>query len=427
MLNYTICSISSGRRRAITICNYLLESLCTNPKSAVEGNASDSFLIKVPSYDTKGLFLASTTQMLNEQCCQTKNKLEDLLKTIIYISRVKSKQEGKNCDVFDLIFEWCNSQTVMCRSVGFKLMTLYLPSELSDPKLKGISQPSMDILNKAVQYLGEFEDHNSSPVSAYLIANIMQLFKLLLEVTHGDYQSPAIRIAAQEFIFGAFVKSGKANNLFVHENVSVRTKSLELFEKIFQNRLDMLCIRDNSNDVHPSKSKKTKKSKKADDRLNISVEILKSLLNNICELAKVDAREEELLIKNLTLIYDICEFDLDVSKDAKDEDEGAETEYLSRTYVYKKARSIFIYEKFHLNGETSRRVLFYKFVLKILQNINEQNERKGLNNDEFILKRTLPPNMQNFIVRQITKDRKQPYLEEMVIQIEKEIQNLNPE
>ena len=288
----------SGRRRAITICNYLLESLCTNPKTTVDGNGGDSYLIKIPPYDTKGLFLTSTTQIFNEQCCQTKNKLEDLLKTIIYISRVKSKQEGKNCEVFDLIYEWCNSQTVMCRSVGFKLMTLYLPSELSDQKLKGISQPSMDVLNKAVQYLGEIDDKNSSPVLAYLVANIIQLFNILLEVTNVDYQCPAIRIAAQEFIFGAFVKSGKANNLLVHENVSVRTKSLELFEKIFQSRLDVLLTKNDSNDAHHAKSKKTKKIKKPDDRLYISVEILKSLLNNICELAKVDTREEELLIRN---------------------------------------------------------------------------------------------------------------------------------
>ena len=174
--------------------------MCTNTKSALEDNFGDTNTIKVPSYDTKGLFLASTTQILNEQCCQTKNSLEELLKTLMYISRVKSKQGGQNCEIFGLIYEWCNSQTVMCRSVGFKLMTLYLPSELLDAKLKGFSQPSLDILNKAVQYLGELEDKNSSPLSAYLIANIMQLFQILLEITKGDYQYPTVRIAAQEFI-----------------------------------------------------------------------------------------------------------------------------------------------------------------------------------------------------------------------------------
>ena len=85
-----------------------------------------------------------------------------------------------------------------------------------------------------------------------------------------------MRIAAQEFIFGIFVKSGNANNLFVHENVSVRTKSLEVFAKIFQNRVDVLATKVASNDYDHSKSTKRKKIKHVDDKLFISVEILKS-------------------------------------------------------------------------------------------------------------------------------------------------------
>ena len=404
------------------MCNYLLESLCTTFTKASDISDGRLDSIYVPSYDTKGLFLASTTQLLNEQCCQTKDKLEQLLKTIIYISRIKAKQGGKNCELFDLICEWCNGETVMCRSIGFKLMTLYLPLELSDNKLKGLSQPILDIFNKAVQYLVELEDENSSPILAYLIANILQLFKLLLEVS-GQSSNPNVYTAAKEFVFGTIVKSGKANNFLVHENVSVRNKTLEFIEKVFQLKLELL-MNGNSSELYTSKTKKKRKTKIVDDKFHISVENLKNVLNNLCELAKVDVREEELLIRNLTLMYEICEIDPSLSKCVSEGSETSENEYLTGAFVYKKARSIFIHEKFHINGETSRRLLFYKLVLNILQRINEQKQERDTKGNAFSALTSLPIELQQLIEKHLNKDRKQPYLEELSVQIEKEIQDL---
>ena len=420
-----IYSCLTGRRRAVTICNYLLDSLCVKPPMTNDAYSNESNMFKVPSYDTKGLFLTSTTQLLNEQCSQTKTKLEELLKTIIFISRVRAKQDGKNCEVFDLIFEWCNSKTLMCRSIGFKLMTLYLPLELSDEKLKSLSQPILDIFKQAVNYLEEIENENSSPILAYLIANILQSLKLLLVLTNNS--KLAIHAPVREFIFGAVVKSEKVNSLIVHENVIVRKQTLELFEEIFQNRLELLANVINSDQIETSstKSKKRRKSNKRDDRYNVPVDILKNVLINICELGKFDVREESLLINNLTLIYDMCEIDPNISKRTSTETE--DIEYLCAAYVYKKARSIFIHEKFHINNETSRRILFYNFVHKFLKNINGNKKEKHSVENKLTMERSLSAEVKSLVLKHLTKDRRQAYLEEIIVQIEKEVQDLSAE
>ena len=192
----SLCSFYLGRRRAIIMCNYLLESLTT---TSAEGGQQG--VTKLPVYDTKGLFLASTTQLFNEQCCQTKPKLEELLKTIIKISRIKAKKDGKKCEVFDLINEWCNGGTLMSRSIGTSLMNLYLPMELYDDKVQYLSQPLYDILCKAEKYIGELEEKKASPLSAYLLANILQLFKTLLELAYVSGKSN-VESTTKEFIFG---------------------------------------------------------------------------------------------------------------------------------------------------------------------------------------------------------------------------------
>ena len=196
----------------------------------------------------------------------------------------------------------------------------------------------------------------------------------------------------------------------------------KLFEKVFRSRVNTLNNKD-STELDATKTKK-RKTETREDAFPISVDNLKDLLNNICELAKVDVREEDLLISNLTLIYDICEFDPNVSKrDVKDVEE-AEKEYMNRGYVYKKARSIFIHEKFHINSETGRRQLFYKFVHNILKNINEHKKKKALIEKDLSVARSLPDQLRNNIVKHLMKDRKQSYLEEIIVQIEKEIQDL---
>jgi hypothetical protein len=248
-----------GRRRAIIMCNYLLESLTT---TSAEGGQQG--VTKLPVYDTKGLFLASTTQLFNEQCCQTKTKLEGVLKTIIKISRIKAKKDGKKCEVFDLINEWCNGGTLMSRSIGISLMNLYLPIELYDDKVQYLSQPLYDILCKAEKYIGELEEEKASPLSAYLLANILQLFKTLLELACVSGKTN-VESTTKEFIFGNVVKSEKITNLLVHENVSVRSKTLEFFGQDVLLKLELLRNRNVFNEeyAHAKKKKKTKKIKTA--------------------------------------------------------------------------------------------------------------------------------------------------------------------
>ena len=414
-----------GRRRAITMCHYLLESLCGKSDEAVETINGQPPANKFPNYDIKGLFLASTTQLLNEQCNHTKNKLEDLLKTIIYISRQKAKYDGKTCQVFELIYQWCMSETVMCRSIGFKLMTLYLPSEISVKQFKGFSQPAVDIFNAATKYLGEYKDDNSSPIIAYLLANIILLFKLLSGCFSKE-SDESVRVAAAEIVFVTAIRSGNLDTLFVHENVAVRKQSLELLENIFQLRLYALINKDILTSVDAPKSKKKKKNKNAEDKLFIPAEILKNILTNICELAKVDVKEENLLLNNLSMLYDICVIDPHLSKCVKEDSQPTDDKYITPTYVYKKARSIFIHEKFHINNETSRRQLFYKFVLKILQTANE-NKLKAETQNGIPANISVCSEVKDLITKHMTKDRKQTYLEEIIVNIEKEIQDLGVE
>ena len=387
-----------------------MESLCSK-----SGNSNQ---ISVPLYDTKGLFLASTTQLMNEQCCKTKDKLEELLKTIVYISRVRSKQEGKNSAVFDLIHEWCTGPSVLCRSIGFKLMTLYIPCELSDECCRNINKPILEILVKALEYISETENGQPSQVNSYLVANILKMFQLMMEVGKNN-PNEAMQDVVDEFIFGKLFQNDHLNNLLVHENVSVRNQTLHLFRNVFQTRLNRLSG-DGSSEPKPKKQKKIKRSI---DKFAISAKILKSALNNICEMAKVDVKEEDLLVTNLVLIYDICECDLNVEKANIKNTDDAENEYLTREYVHKKARSIFTHEKFHVSTETSRRILFYKFILRILENITD-TPMKNMQESQFTLERTLPESIKSNILKHLMKDRKQSYLEELILQIEKKIQDV---
>ena len=361
---------------------------------------------------------------MNEQCSQTKNKLEELLRTIVYVNRIRSKQEGKNSAVFELIYEWCTGAAVLCRSIGFKLMTLYLPCELSDEHCKGISKPIHDILNKAVEYLGKAENEQPSQVTSYLLANILKMFNFMLEAGNIS-QNHALQVAVREYVFGILIKSEHVNSLLVHENVSVRTETLQLFKNVFVTRLEYLSNKDSL--VEAPKSKKQKKSKRSSDKSGISAKILKTVLNNVCEMAKVDTREEDLLISNLTLIYDICEYDPSVEKCEINDTEDSKNEYLTREYVHRKARSIFTHEKFHIATETSRRILFYKFIQKVLENIIESKENRHINETKSCTGRTLPEPIKNMILKHLMKDRKQGYLEEVVLQIEKKIQDLTVE
>ena len=338
---------------------------------------------------------------MNEQCCKTKDKLEELLKTIVHISRVRSKQEGKNSAVFDLIHEWCTGLSVLCRSIGFKLMTLYIPCELSDESCRNVNKPILEILIKALEYISETENGQPSQVNSYLLANILQMFQLMMEAGKNN-PNETMQDAVDEFIFGNLFQNDHMNNLLVHENVSVRNQTLHLLRNVFQTRLTKLSS-DGSSEPKPKKQKKIKRSI---DKFAISAKILKSALNNLCEMAKVDVKEEDLLVTNLVLIYDICEYDVSIEKANIKDTDDTENEYLTREYVHKKARSIFTHEKFHVSTETSRRLLFYKFILRILENITE-TPMKNKQGSQSTNERTLPESIKSNILKHLMKDRKQ--------------------
>ena len=120
-------------------------------------------------------------------------------------------------------------------------------------------------------------------------------------------------------------------------------------KNIFHLRLHALINKDILTSVEPPKSKKKKKNKNTEDKLFIPAEILKNILTNICELAKVDVKEEKLLLNNLSMLYHICVIDPHLSKCVKEDSQPTDDKYITPTYVYKKARSIFIHEKFHIS------------------------------------------------------------------------------
>ena len=297
---------------------------------------------------------------------------------------------------------------------------LFIPIELYDDKVQYLSQPLFDILCMAEKYIGELEEEKASALSAYLLANILQLFKTLLELACLSGKSN-VESTTKDFIFGNVVKNEFITNLLVHENVSVRSKTLEFFGQVLHLKLELLRNRNVSNEEY-AHAKKKKKTKKTEDKTHISVQNLKSLIDNLCELAKVDVREELLLLNNLTYIYEICELDPSLSKLTDGEEKNEENDYLSGRFVYKKARSFYIHEKFHINGETSRRTLFYKLVLNILKRMNEQRQRRDGENQTFSKMST---EMKEIIIKHLSKDRKQSFLEEIAVEIEKEIQDLD--
>ena len=297
------------------MCTHLLESLST---ITVDGDGQQE-VIKAPPYDTKGLFLAATTQLFNEQCHQTKQKLNELLILILMINRANSRLSGKKCEIFDLIYEWCCGDSMMSRSIGTNLMSLYLPLEAKDTKVQVFSQPIWDILNVCERHLVAGSDETAStPLSAYLLANILQLFIILMKL---QKDSSKVERTSKEYIFGKVIKSSRIAELLVHDNVSVRNKALDLFEKVLAYRLDYLKNGGGETIDTPPKARKRKKSAKThqqsvqkDSSFEISAGDLRNILNNICELAKFDVREEILLISNLSLIYEICDSDTALSK-----------------------------------------------------------------------------------------------------------------
>merc|ERR1719376_817737 len=127
-------------------------------------------------------------------------------------------------------------------------------------------------------------------------------------------------------------------------------------------------------------------------------ENLRILLDAICELGKFEAREETLLIENLTLIFKLCSVDaLGLNDRARSDDENKE-DYLTQYFVYKKARSIYTHEKFHVQNETARRSMFYNFVLNLLAEQTEPNQHIPLTTE-----------ICQTISKQLTKDRKQKF------------------
>merc|ERR1712045_696639 len=102
-----------------------------------------------------------------------------------------------------------------------------------------------------------------------------------------DHDNNNLQSAVREYILGTLMKSENISNLLLHENVTVRIQTLKLLKNVLMVRLKMLSGNDDFTDSKPKKQK----SKKQRDIFGISAKILKSALNNICDMAKVDVRE----------------------------------------------------------------------------------------------------------------------------------------
>ena len=88
--------------------------------------------------------------------------------------------------------------------------------------------------------------------------------------------------------------------------------------------------------------------------------------------------------------------------------ENAENQ-LTQRFVFKKVRSIFVHEKFNVDdsSDESRRLMFYKFVRRLVSD-------EGLQLDNAV---------RQMVAKQLAKDRKQKFLEEIAVEIEKKIQD----
>ena len=74
-----------GRRRAVGMCTALLEATSSDKISQLDllaNKPSRLSDIKLAPFDTRGLFMAASVQLLNEQDYDTKRKLESLVKLL---------------------------------------------------------------------------------------------------------------------------------------------------------------------------------------------------------------------------------------------------------------------------------------------------------------------------------------------------------
>ena len=250
-----------------------------------------------------------------------------------------------------MIHEWIlNSGSDLNVAIGSKILKMYL--EVVPVPYERVQK----ILKKFEERL---EDKGNSKISSFVMVNILQSLSLLVEQNSEQILSQ--------------IDFDKISDLVLYLNPTVRHEALKLMIK---------CLESTSASVKVTGGKKRRRGTR------FTEDHLKSYLNSLCELAKFETREEELIVENMTAIF---------SKFPEDQYQ-----------VYKKARSIFIHEKFNVVNEESRRLLFYKFVLSVLSGTH-----------------CISQELLKTIAKHLAKDRKQPFLEEIAYQVEKKAQDLS--
>lgn len=341
----------AGRRRSIMMANLLLESC--------PGNALN--------FESQGLFIEGATRLFNEYSQDCKKLLEDLLTTIIKIQLKKKPKDGskvKSNLVQDLIVKWCCSTKSMHIGIGAKLMTLSLnaadPSEESKMMRKSLS----DVLpNIGALVEGKYDD--GSTLYSFALAHSIEMINTVVGST--PYKGQVLASKA--------INSEKVTGLVLHQNSVVRKSVVKFFQTILQLGLDEISS------PHESFPESTVGRWMSGD-------VLRTLISNVCELAKTDPTET--LSTCLASIFKLSE--------------RGQVSELTTKFVFKKARSIFTHEKFNLKHEWNRRKLYYIWAKEVC----EQTES---------------PEMKELVKKFLAKDQRQSHLEDLVNDVMKIIED----
>ena len=379
----------NGRRRAVEMCQHLLEVtsgdlLPTVDLKSATGDAMPA--VKLSPYDIKGLFMSCSVQLLNEQDYDTKRKLESLVKLLCKFARL---QESASNIILTVIEDWvCRTKgdkEELCLAIGAKILVLYMTVvRVGASQLK-------QILARMLEY-GKSQQPISK-VTAYALVSVLQV--LTLAVGDGGFTSEETSGFLSGTDFKIFVK------LLAYLNPTVRQESLKLLHTCMNISLTAGPEQLAQSLLQKKKNRKRKRDGSSGAKTNwfLVPENQLELLNGICELGKYEAREEDLIVTNLMCLYALA---------VKSGGENAENP-LTQRFVFKKVRSIFVHEKFNVDdsSDESRRLMFYKFVRRLVSD-------EGLQLDNVV---------RQMVAKQLAKDRKQKFLEEIAVEIEKKLQD----
>ena len=371
-----------GRRRAAEMCSHLLE-LTSSPELGTLDLKSADFKvakmddIKLSPFDVKGVFTTASVQLLNEQDYHSKRRLESLIQLIVKMAWIQKKGNGN--PIFEMVEEWiCKTKgqkEELCFAIGTKILKFYLDV------VRVSSAQLGSIVDKCQAYVS---DHDSgSKLAAFCLVNTMDVLTSIVLNQTAEERVDFFNVSSFE----------KFARLLTYFNPTVRQGTL----KFFKTCLETVLNQGHRDDAVKKVGRKRKHSETRGHWF-LNPSNLQILVGEICELGKFEAREADLIVDTAALIFKLSSEDHMASK----------SDALSQAFLYKKLRSIFTHEKFNIINETERRFMFYRVVERLVSSPDIQ----------------LGHEVVQSIVKHMTKDRRQNFLEELCVEIEKRIQDM---